>query len=35
MMVEFARDTVEEVEKVTDELIKALKKASTAIPILL
>ena len=27
MMVEFARDTVEEVEKVTDELIKALKKA--------
>jgi len=27
MMVEFARDTVEEVEKVTDDLIKALKKA--------
>jgi FAD/FMN-containing dehydrogenase/Fe-S oxidoreductase len=27
MMVEFARDTVEEVESVTDELIKALKKA--------
>ncbi|HBC80233.1 MAG TPA: FAD-binding oxidoreductase [Bacteroidales bacterium] len=27
MMVEFARDTVEEVESVTDEMIKALKKA--------
>jgi Fe-S oxidoreductase len=27
MMVEFARDTEEEVESVTDELIKALKKA--------
>ena len=27
MMVEFARDTVEEVESVTDELINALKKA--------